>query len=38
VLEPWRGQRYRVCALLSMSGIRRPRHGPRLAPADYRHI
>jgi len=38
VLEPWRGQRYRVCVLLAMSGIRRPRHGPRLSPADYRAI
>lgn len=38
VLEPWRGQRYRVCTLLALAGIRRPRHGPRLAPSDYRAI
>jgi len=38
VLQPWRGQRYRVCALLSMSGIRRPRHGSRLSPTDYRAL
>ena len=38
VLEPWRGQRYRVCTLLALSGIRRPRHGPRLSPTDNRGI
>lgn len=36
LLEPWRGQRYRVTTLLALSGIRRPRHGPRLSPVDNR--
>lgn len=32
LLEPYRGQRARVIRLLEASGIRAPRHGPRLAP------
>ncbi|MDH4334448.1 MAG: DNA-3-methyladenine glycosylase 2 family protein [Chloroflexota bacterium] len=32
LLEPYRGQRGRVQRLLEVSGIRPPRHGPRLAP------
>lgn len=36
LLRRWSGQRYRVCTLLSMAGIRRPRHGPRLSPSDMR--
>jgi len=31
LLEPWRGQRARVIRLLELSGIRVPRHGPRLS-------
>jgi 3-methyladenine DNA glycosylase/8-oxoguanine DNA glycosylase len=30
VLEPYRGHRFRVQALLAMVGSRRPRHGPRM--------
>lgn len=30
VLEPYRGHRFRVQALLAMAGDRRPRHGPRM--------
>lgn len=30
LLEPYRGQRARVIRLLELSGIRAPRHGPRL--------
>ncbi|HEY8921091.1 MAG TPA: DNA-3-methyladenine glycosylase 2 family protein [Candidatus Limnocylindria bacterium] len=32
LLEPYRGQRGRVQRLLEASGIRAPRHGPRMAP------
>ncbi|SOD93742.1 DNA-3-methyladenine glycosylase family protein [Blastococcus haudaquaticus] len=38
LLEPWRGQRQRVVRLLLVGGARRPRHGPRFAPTDYRSI
>jgi 3-methyladenine DNA glycosylase/8-oxoguanine DNA glycosylase len=34
-LEPWRPQRGRVPALLAMAGLRRPRHGPRMAPRTH---
>jgi 3-methyladenine DNA glycosylase/8-oxoguanine DNA glycosylase len=34
-LEPWRPQRGRVPALLAMAGLRRPRHGARLAPRTH---
>jgi 3-methyladenine DNA glycosylase/8-oxoguanine DNA glycosylase len=30
ILEPYRGHRFRVQALLTMLGSRRPRHGPRM--------
>jgi 3-methyladenine DNA glycosylase/8-oxoguanine DNA glycosylase len=30
VLEPYRGHRFRVQALLGMTGVRRPRHAPRM--------
>ncbi len=30
ILEPYRGHRFRVQALLAMVGSRRPRHGPRM--------
>jgi 3-methyladenine DNA glycosylase/8-oxoguanine DNA glycosylase len=36
LLEPYRGQRHRVCLLLSRSGPRVPRRGPRHALRDYR--
>jgi 3-methyladenine DNA glycosylase/8-oxoguanine DNA glycosylase len=36
LLEPWRGHRYRVQALLGLAGLRRPRRGPRMAPR--RHL
>jgi len=35
LLEPWRGHRYRVQALLGLSGHRRPRRGPRMAPRTH---
>ena len=34
-LEPWRPQRGRVPALVGMAGLRRPRHGPRMAPRTH---
>ena len=30
LLEPYRGHRFRVQALLGMTGVRRPRHAPRM--------
>ena len=36
LLEPWRGQRYRVQALVGLAGLRRPRRGPRMAPRTHR--
>ena len=36
LLEPYRGQRYRVSVLLARAGPRPPRHGPRLPVRDYR--
>ena len=38
LLEPWRGHRQRVVLLLLVGGSRRPRHGPRNAPTNYRGI
>jgi endonuclease III len=38
LLEPWRGHRQRVVRLLLAGGPRRPRHGPRFAPTNYRSI
>jgi 3-methyladenine DNA glycosylase/8-oxoguanine DNA glycosylase len=36
LLEPWRGHRYRVQALLGLAGLRRPRRGPRMSlPTHY---
>ena len=32
LLEPWRPHRGRVVMLVGLSGSRRPRHGPRMAP------
>ncbi|MGA8256207.1 MAG: DNA-3-methyladenine glycosylase 2 family protein [Nocardioides sp.] len=34
-LEPWRPQRGRVPALVARAGLRRPRHGPRMAPRTH---
>jgi 3-methyladenine DNA glycosylase/8-oxoguanine DNA glycosylase len=34
-LEPWRPHRGRVQALVVLAGLRRPRHGPRMAPRTH---
>jgi len=34
-LEPYRPHRGRVPALVAMAGLRRPRHGPRMAPRTH---
>ncbi|MEH0108396.1 3-methyladenine DNA glycosylase [Tersicoccus sp. MR15.9] len=36
ILEPWTGHRQRVVRLMYLSGFRRPRFHPRLAPAEHR--
>jgi len=36
LLEPYRPHRYRVQRLVELNGLRRPRHGPRMAPR--RHL
>ena len=36
LLEPWRPHRYRVVRLLELSGVGKPRFGPRLAIQDHR--
>ncbi|WP_283138494.1 DNA-3-methyladenine glycosylase family protein [Rhizohabitans arisaemae] len=38
LLEPFRGQRYRVTRLIELTGLRPPARGPRMAPRDYRSI
>jgi 3-methyladenine DNA glycosylase/8-oxoguanine DNA glycosylase len=38
LLEPWSGQRQRVVRLIEMSGLGKPRYGPRLSPVDIRAI
>lgn len=38
LLAPYAGQRYRVTRLVELSGLRPPRHGPRLPIRDYRRI
>ena len=35
LLEPYAGHRFRVQALLSLTGIHRPRRGPRMAPRTH---
>ena len=35
LLEPYAGHRYRVQRLLELSGARRPRRGPRMAPRTH---
>jgi 3-methyladenine DNA glycosylase/8-oxoguanine DNA glycosylase len=36
LLEPWRGQRQRIVRLIELSGVAKPRFGPRYAPLDIR--
>jgi 3-methyladenine DNA glycosylase/8-oxoguanine DNA glycosylase len=36
LLEPWRGQRQRIVRLVELSGVDKPRFGPRYAPHDMR--
>ncbi len=36
LLAPWRPHRYRVVRLLEVSGVRKPRFGPRLTVQDHR--
>jgi len=36
LLEPWRGQRQRIVRLIELSGVGKPRFGPRYAPLDLR--
>jgi 3-methyladenine DNA glycosylase/8-oxoguanine DNA glycosylase len=38
LLEPWAGQRQRIVRLIELSGVGKPRFGPRLAPVDIRAI
>lgn len=35
LLEPWRPHRHRVQALVGLAGLKRPRHGPRMAPRTH---
>ncbi|MCW4457015.1 DNA-3-methyladenine glycosylase [Microbacterium sp. MPKO10] len=36
LLEPWAGQRQRLLRLIALSGIRKPRRGPRITRQDHR--
>lgn len=38
LLEPWAGHRGRVVRLVGLTGVRRPKRGPRYAPHDFRAI
>jgi endonuclease III len=38
LLEPWRGQRQRVVRLIELSGVSKPRFGPRFNATDIRAI
>ncbi|MDT4937167.1 MAG: hypothetical protein QOG80_838, partial [Pseudonocardiales bacterium] len=38
LLEPWAGQRQRIVRLIELSGVGKPRFGPRFAPTDIRAI
>ncbi|MDQ2750930.1 MAG: DNA-3-methyladenine glycosylase 2 family protein [Actinomycetota bacterium] len=38
LLEPWAGQRQRVVRLIELSGVGKPRFGPRLSTIDIRAI
>jgi len=37
LLEPWRPQRAKAVRLIEMSGVSKPRFGPRMAVQDHRH-
>jgi len=36
LLEPYAGHRYRAVRMVELSGVARPRRGPRYAPLDHR--
>jgi hypothetical protein len=36
LLAEWPGHRHRVVRLIELSGVGKPRYGPRFAPIDYR--
>ena len=36
LLEPWAGQRQRIVRLIELSGVAKPRFGPRYSPLDFR--
>ncbi|SDJ34976.1 hypothetical protein SAMN05444157_2943 [Frankineae bacterium MT45] len=38
LLQPWAGHRQRVVRLIELSGVRKPRYGPRYAPLDIRSM
>jgi len=38
LLEPWKGQRQRIVRLVELSGVGKPRFGPRYSPVDIRAI
>lgn len=38
LLEPWAGQRQRIVRLIELSGVAKPRFGPRYAPQDMRRF
>ncbi|MCW2601909.1 MAG: hypothetical protein JWN61_44 [Pseudonocardiales bacterium] len=38
VLAPWAGHRQRVVRLIELSGVRKPRFGPRYSPQDLRAL
>ena len=38
LLDPWPGHRGRVVRLVGLSGVRRPRRGPRYSPHDFRSM
>ncbi|WP_198042201.1 hypothetical protein [Kitasatospora azatica] len=36
LLEPYAGNRHRICRLIRLAGARAARFGPRLAPQEHR--
>jgi 3-methyladenine DNA glycosylase/8-oxoguanine DNA glycosylase len=38
LLAPWAGHRHRVVRLIELSGVAKPRFGPRYSPLDFRAI
>ncbi|MEO6884992.1 MAG: DNA-3-methyladenine glycosylase 2 family protein [Jatrophihabitantaceae bacterium] len=38
LLAPWAGQRQRIVRLIELSGVRKPKFGPRYAPVDIRRL